>query len=103
MLLSCQRATSKMHKFKPVVSFADALKWADQGENNDVTLVYECASVCGAFCHALSLAVLDLRRRRLSSFSCRHVSKSHVRRFQNDSSMSFEGNVFRSFDNDAEE
>ena len=39
---SPQRATSKMHRFKPAVSLNDALVWADaQDSSNDITLVFE--------------------------------------------------------------
>ncbi len=36
-----QRATSKMHKFKPVVSFGEALKWGDESQDMDITIVFE--------------------------------------------------------------
>ena len=37
-----QRATSKMHRFKPSVTLSEALQWADSEESsNDVTFVFE--------------------------------------------------------------
>ena len=90
-LTSVQRATSKMHKFKPVVSFGEALKWGDESQDMDITIVFE---VMVLFISTIS--VVEVLCNLFVTYVYIHFC------LQNDASLSFEANKFKSFDFDEE-